>query len=114
MIRTILLTLIILSCSGCLVTTAMWENTLEDSHTKIRWMDLTREEFNAYRDMAETSENVYIDPDTGTVYIKDPSDSRTSDIVLAIVMTPFTLLMDVPILMVQSAFEVDEEDDHPF
>lgn len=97
--------------SGC-VTTAMWEDTLNDSHSRTSRENLTQEDVDKYKEMSKTNKLIQVDPVTETVYIQKKSSRRAGEIAGMTLLTPFILLIDIPLAIIFDWYKepCDKED----
>lgn len=94
--KIILWVLILVFCSGC-TTRAVWEHTLTDTHDRTYKKDITEEQLATYKEMAETNSMIQVDPISEVVYTKKKDSKRIGEIALATLITPLTLLIDIPL-----------------
>lgn len=93
------LILISILISGC-TTRAIWKHTLSDTHDRTYKEEITEEQLAAYKKMAETNPMIQVDPVTEVVFIKKKDSKRISEIALAVFITPFALLIDIPLFLI--------------
>ena len=81
-------------------TSELWRQTIENTHQLRENNSLTEVEYEHYRDMSLTNKSIQLDPVTKDVYIRRPVTHRFLQFGFATLLTPFTLMIDIPLYFV--------------
>ncbi len=100
--KLILILSTLLLISGC-TTRAIWDQTLTNTHDRTYKVDITPEQLAEYKNMAETNQMIQVDPVTEVVYIKKTNSKRIGEIAITALITPITLLIDIPIWLIMNS-----------